>query len=385
MHVDPQILLNESRCYSCLGVSISQSLRLALIARTVQVFDAQANVTPAYLVDYGKCYECYGASIGDLLELALLDQLSQVANTVPPPDAPEGLLIDDDSTNGDTQLSWTNGSSEGETSQIWVSPDGVTYSLLDTVDGALESYSDATVIGAGVFAYYKVRSCNGGSCSDFTNVLSVCNGISKAGASDTELEYPTLVLSYGNITFTTAASLTIFSTPILRRVDGDFFHSGTSSLETLSCPALTEIGGFYRAIATFMPALTVVDFSALVTVGGAGFRLTGITALASMDLSALVTIVGSNLGISLQVAGGNVLQGVSLSTWPCPDGTQSNFASNNFNAASVDAVLALAIAEAPALTTSTIALNGAGMAAPGVQGALDKADLISAGNTVTTN
>lgn len=71
-------LAEETKCYACYGLSLTQLIKLGLLRRQLLAADAAADVSSAGLLEYAKCYACYGASIYDLLEIALLDKISQV-------------------------------------------------------------------------------------------------------------------------------------------------------------------------------------------------------------------------------------------------------------------------------------------------------------------
>lgn len=77
---DPQTLVNEAACYSCLGpVTAAQTLRLALERRTLLALDPAADTSSQALETYATCYQCIpGVSQADAVELALLDQISQL-------------------------------------------------------------------------------------------------------------------------------------------------------------------------------------------------------------------------------------------------------------------------------------------------------------------
>lgn len=73
---NPNELLEEVKCYGCVGATIPQLFRLALLRRSVLNAMPSADTSYAYLIEYSKCYACYGVSQYDMLELALLDLLS---------------------------------------------------------------------------------------------------------------------------------------------------------------------------------------------------------------------------------------------------------------------------------------------------------------------
>lgn len=72
------ILLAEVACYDCSWRGpMAQSLRIALIRRSLLAVDPDADVSRDALEQYAACYLCLGISGMDGIELALLDQLSQ--------------------------------------------------------------------------------------------------------------------------------------------------------------------------------------------------------------------------------------------------------------------------------------------------------------------
>lgn len=75
--IDSNVLLDETKCYACLGMSIAQLLELGLLRRTLIAANPAADTTMQGLMTYAKCYACYGASSFEILQLALLDQIAQ--------------------------------------------------------------------------------------------------------------------------------------------------------------------------------------------------------------------------------------------------------------------------------------------------------------------
>lgn len=75
--IDPNTLLEEAECYACLGISLSQGMKLALLSRTLKASVPEADTSAEALAEYSKCYTCFGASLYDTLVIALLDQISQ--------------------------------------------------------------------------------------------------------------------------------------------------------------------------------------------------------------------------------------------------------------------------------------------------------------------
>lgn len=75
---DYQTLLSEGKCYACFGeLSVAQTIRMALLARTAAIVAPSVSLTPQSLMGYGNCYACLGISEADIMELSLLDIISQ--------------------------------------------------------------------------------------------------------------------------------------------------------------------------------------------------------------------------------------------------------------------------------------------------------------------
>lgn len=70
-------LYQEASCYTCLGISQVEALKLALEARWLLALDPTADTSTNALLQYANCFRCNSnASIADLIELALLDQIA---------------------------------------------------------------------------------------------------------------------------------------------------------------------------------------------------------------------------------------------------------------------------------------------------------------------
>ena len=127
---------------------------------------------------------------------------------------------------------------------------------------------------------------------------------------------------------------------------------GCSALEELNFPALQQILDLFAISGN--PLLTELTFPALTT-------------------------VSSGLAVSLNTA----LTSFSAPLFLPTDGSPIEFNGNALDAASVNHILARCVAAG--VTTCTIKLEGGTNAAPTGQGITDAADLVTAGNTVTTN
>jgi len=76
MATNAQDLISESTCFACLGSDPAQSMRIALMARTLKVRVPTASTNVQDLITYASCYLCVGISLADAVELALLDQIA---------------------------------------------------------------------------------------------------------------------------------------------------------------------------------------------------------------------------------------------------------------------------------------------------------------------
>lgn len=72
MATDAQSLMDQGKCFACLGVSQFRIMKLALLAQIANAMSVDTNT----LLDQAKCYTCLGISIADSLELALLAQVA---------------------------------------------------------------------------------------------------------------------------------------------------------------------------------------------------------------------------------------------------------------------------------------------------------------------
>lgn len=173
---------------------------------------------------------------------------------------------------------------------------------------------------------------------------------------------------------------------------------GTGTLTTITLPSLATVSGFFDIDS--LPELASLDLTGLTTVGGGIFFdslailsaialpsltivtgdsvIANCTLLASIDLP-LMTALNGNLDASNNPA----LVTVNVPVWLPTNGTTLDFSGDALDAASVNQILARCVASG--VTTCTIDLSGGTNAAPSGQGIIDKATLITAGNTVTTN
>lgn len=80
MAVDPQTLLSEVACYSCMAsdAGMMSLLKLGLLRQIVLAQNPMADVTAQGLLTQAQCFSCFGAGAGEmkLMELALLAQIA---------------------------------------------------------------------------------------------------------------------------------------------------------------------------------------------------------------------------------------------------------------------------------------------------------------------
>jgi hypothetical protein len=171
---------------------------------------------PSSLANAARCFESCGKDKNESIKTYLLCQFAQG----PSPAIPGNIDIDaEHSLNGSTIVTWTN-SDTPTTNEIWRAQNGGAFSLLSTVAGTTHTFTDLAALPALDVWDYKVRACNGITCSAFTDVRSAANGITKTGAADVTLSYPTLVITYAAVNVDSMPNLTSFSAPLLRFIYG---------------------------------------------------------------------------------------------------------------------------------------------------------------------
>lgn len=172
-------------------------------------------------------------------------------------------------------------------------------------------------------------------------------------------------------------NLVTLSFPNLLSIDEAGTYEGfsivdCSALTSISFPKLEIIGSTLEINGS--PTISSIDLSALESANGLYIEGAAIT---SLDLSALVTIGGSNIGI----ASCSALESINLSAFVPTSGGEFGFAGNALTAASVNAILARFVANA-AFIAGTIDLSGGTNAAPTGQGLTDVTTLRARGVTV---
>lgn len=93
MALDPQSLLNGAPCLNCIGLSLAQQIKIALLLQIAQTQGTAVNVQS--LIDQAGCLTCMGVDLGSAIEIVLLNIVaaSAGAGCVPTTSGdPEGVL-----------------------------------------------------------------------------------------------------------------------------------------------------------------------------------------------------------------------------------------------------------------------------------------------------
>lgn len=377
---------------------------------------------PQDLFNQQVCQTCGRMSGFESLALALWDNISQNIGTVDPYD---GVLWLSDGVNPPTII--PNPVSYTSVASAWVEihcHNCPAFTLLNVALSA--SLVTCDIQNCAAFASLNISGCSALTtldmativhmdtlldfrlCTSLVNLdlsaLQTVNGSYFYGSGCTSLvtlNLPSLTsigaAAVGSLSLGGNTAMTTLNTPVLATLNGDLDISGCSALTSASFPALTSIPFTLNA----HDCTSLVSFSApiLASISDQCWLYFN-PAMTSVNLNSL-TSVGLDLlfngcgcvGISLPAlasVGGNAAtqNSASLVNWSTPnwlptDGTVLFGDGCAFNAASVNGILARYVAAAN--TGSTIDLSGGTSAAPTGQGIIDKAALILAGNTVSTN
>lgn len=205
------------------------------------------------------------------------------------PFAPTNPDITDPSTAANIVVTWTNPTTPGTTNEVWKSADGITFVLFSTVGGGVSQATDATGLAVNTFAYYKIRSCNGASCSAFSSTVSAVN--SYVSPNVAAISFPTLVRAFGGTSFQAdgLAALISVSLPKLRKVDGNLDLANNPNMTTVTLTVLATVNSLFLG----SNKLTgVVTLPALTTAGG-DIQIFANTLITSFSAPVLQTIGGN--------------------------------------------------------------------------------------------
>lgn len=262
-----------------------------------------------------------------------------------PPAIPTNLDVDITSTNGNTILTWSN-SDVPTTNEIWSSPDNVAFAFMTSVGGGIHTYTDPALIPDNSRKFYKVRACNGVTCSTFSSVVSVAANISGAFVGPTISE-PTLKMVYGVYDFSNSINLTSVILPAVKSISGMFTGTGCGLLALVNCHLAITIDKI--DFGSGVPNLNVFDFTSLVTTPN-GFYGNG-TSITTLSLPNYVTSgsdfsfpIASLTSISLPLLQSTIgnfnLSSSSISTLSLPSFTQCGIEFNVSGSANLTTITA---------------------------------------------
>lgn len=280
-------------------------------------------ISASTLVEEAKCLGCIGISQPEQIKLALLQRIAASSVSCAQQTGTE------DNPVGIYLPDFTGQLYQG-TYTSWKST-GPTVN-----DWTLICDSRVTIFNATTFDRFGIVQDNSSTQFSFPNLTTVIGAI-----------------DIGSFAIYECTALTSISAPLLTSVDDDIsFENDT--------------------------ALTSINLMSLQTINVSSFQISGCTSLTGLALPALVAIGGDVLSV-----GCTVLNSLAVPVWLPTDGTTIDFSGCALDVTSINLILARCVAAG--VTTCTITLNGGTNAAPAGQGAVDKAALIGAGNTVTTN
>jgi hypothetical protein len=179
------------------------------------------------------------------------------------------------------------------------------------------------------------------------------------------------------IDFEGCPDLVTFTANRLVRADGDQQYFQLSQCPNLVSFEATNLVSIRDVAVCENAGLLSIDLRSLTSAMGRVIVHT-CTSLTNLDLSALTTVGGSFDAYSC-----TSLTNISCPVWLPTTGKVISFAGCALDVSVVNLILARAVASG--MTSGTIDLSGGTSAAPTGQGIIDKAALIAAGVTVTTN
>lgn len=251
--------------------------------------------------------------------------------------------------------------------------DNVSYDLEDGASLQTIDFTNLESVGNNAFIYLRfpvletatfpslttIAATGGVSFSSCPNlhtvefpVLVTAGAISLQGSTALEsVEFPLLEEVYDQLDF---RGCTVLTTRYLDNLvtAGVIYYGDNNALEEIEFPALVSVGAI---TGTIMPVLTDVELPSLTSCDYLDFQTCPV--LVNVDMPVLVSVSGSTQML--------------------------RFLDCALNADSVNNILARAVAAG--MTTGIIDLSGGTSSPPTGQGITDKAALILAGVTVTTN
>ncbi len=303
-------------------------------------------------------------------------QTSPVAS--PPLDLEAPVMdLDFSSSSDNIIVNWEPEGTEPETYEIWRSVNGGAFALIGTVAGDLATYTDTNPMAAMDIWCYKVRGVTGEVQSAFSNEGCAVNELFflDTGA----VSQPTWLLAFGDFGADNPPAVTSLSLPNLKRVTGNLFLDGYTSLTSLNLDSLIRVNlDFGLSLST----MATLSLPALTTVGGS-IDASICPNLATLSAPVLVNVAAAFGTMEFDSC---ALTAVSIPNLTFFSGNTYAFDNNALPAAMIEHILARAVASG--LTAASLLLDGgtnAGLASLNAQGQADHATLIGAGNTVPIN
>lgn len=345
MAASPQSLFDLAACYTpgCLGpTDNAQTLRIGLL---LQIANAIAGDTICTF-ESGE-----GSPVGAVT-----------------PDF-VGQLYDDTTSDsywratGLTSADWTEINPQPAAQGLVWGPNPETVDSIDGLNGAIE---DAITTFLPTTAYTELS---------FGNPTAVTNGAIINSTALTSLEFRLLETVGASMEISTNSDLIDVTADSLTTIGDSFNIDSNPVLISVSLELLDSVATDFSISSNDL--LETVAIPALASVGGT-FSMETNPELVTLSLDSLVTV-----GSDFLASDNTLLANFSAPLWVPTDGTIIAVRAGSLTAESVNHILARCVAAG--VTTCTIELNDGTNAAPTGQGATDKAALILAGNTVTTN
>lgn len=250
---------------------------------------------PSVLAQAARCFnDCHHShALAQSVKTYLLCQYSNSApSSVAAPSNPD---IDDASISTSVTFTWTNNASPAATTnEIWSQKNGGAYALLGTVAGNVATFTDnAPGLVNGDERFYKVRACNGTTCSAFTDPRSVALRLGTLGIAN--YNSPFLVIHFGNFDTASAGVVLTVNFALLRRVKsagldlGSVFLDNEANLVSVSMPSLQTVPDSFLGFTC--PKFTTLVLTSLQTIGNS-FQFGGANITGNFALPALTSVVG---------------------------------------------------------------------------------------------
>ncbi len=286
------------------------------------------------------------------------------------------LTLDPDSQPDDIPVKWTQESAP-DSNEVWRSINGNPFELIATIDGDLLQYADTDGMASGDVWCYKVRGVNrpypAVLFSEFSNVGCAVKDLSMLDVG--AVSHPTWMLAYGVLSFDDSTLVDSLDLSGLLYVEDGFALDVTTNLDSLNLNSLALVAGPFTFDST---ALTTLVLPVLESVGGdLTFTFSHLT---SLSLPAL-----ENLNGDFECDSCLSLVSVSIPNLLMQNGRSYHFDNCPLSVASIEHILARAIASGVTSATITLDSNpaGHGLSDLSVGSQADYATLVGLGNAIS--